>query len=102
MTTYIAGPMTGYPNNNYPEFAYVAGVLRDRGVDVRTPNEIDAGSTDRTWDWYMREALKMLTDCDEVLLLKGWEQSRGASLERYVAEALGMHISEWNGSGERA
>jgi hypothetical protein len=98
VTTYIAGPMTGFPNHNYPEFAYVAGVLRDRGVDVRSPHEIDNGSMDRTWDWYMREALKMLAECDEILLLVGWQQSRGASLERHVAEALGMKITEWAGS----
>lgn len=98
MTTYIAGPMTGYPNFNYPEFAYVAGILRDRGVDVRSPHEIDAGGIERPWEWYMRACLKMLTDCDEILMLVGWQKSRGARLEHYIAEKLGVKITEWAGS----
>lgn len=98
MTTYIAGPMTGYPAFNYPEFAYVAQVLRSWGVDVVNPAELDGGSSGKPWDWYMRRALKALADCDEILMLKGWEASRGARLERHVAEQLGMTVSEWAGS----
>lgn len=95
---YIAGPCSGYPQFNYPAFAYVATVLRSRGVDARSPHELDGSSTNRTWQWYMREALKMLLDCDEVVLLPGWENSRGACIERSIAAALEMPIREWEGS----
>lgn len=44
MTTYIAGPMSGIPDFNYPMFHRVAKHLRDRGVDVRNPAENDGGS----------------------------------------------------------
>lgn len=95
---YIAGPMTGYENFNHQAFAYAATVFRERGRDVRSPHEIDGGSQDKTWDWYMRRALLMLLECDEVVLLPGWAQSRGACLEKQVAEQLGMPVSEWTGS----
>jgi hypothetical protein len=98
VTVYIAGPMTGHPQHNYPAFAYVATVLRAKGVDARSPHEIDSGSMDRTWDWYMREALQMMLGCDEVVLLPGWRESKGATLEVHVAEALGMRVREWAGS----
>lgn len=98
MPTYIAGPMTGYPNFNHQAFAYTATALRAKGVDARSPHEIDGSSTHRTWDWYMREALKMLLECDEVVLLPGWQESRGARIERSIAEVLGMPISEWAGT----
>jgi hypothetical protein len=94
MATYIAGPMTGYPEFNYPAFAAAAAELRAQGIDVRSPHENDDGSTGKPWDFYMRLALRMMLDCDEVLLLPGWEESRGARLERYVAEQLGMKVSE--------
>lgn len=98
MTTYIAGPMTGLPQFNHQSFAYAATVLRAQGRDVRKPHEIDGGATDQTWEWYMRRALQMLLDCDEIVLLPGWENSRGARIERQIAEALGMPVSEWQGS----
>lgn len=97
---YIAGPMTGIPQHNYPAFAYVATALRGNGIDARSPHELDGGSMDRSWEWYMREALKMLLECDEIVLLPGWENSRGARIERDVAGALGMSVVEWMGSRE--
>jgi hypothetical protein len=98
VTTYIAGPMTGHPNFNYPAFAYVATALRGKGVDVRSPHEVDAGGVERPWEWYMRRTLQMMLDCDEVVLLPGWQESRGARLERDVAQQLGMQVTEWAGS----
>lgn len=98
MTTYIAGPMSGLPDFNYPAFAYVATALRAHGVDVRSPHEVDNGSTDRSWQWYMRAALKMLLECDEIVLLPGWRESKGASIEHTLAEALGMRITIWAGT----
>lgn len=95
VSTYIAGPMTGLPEFNYPAFAAAAKVLRDKGVDAVSPAELDDGSTGKSWDYYMRLGLRALLDCDEMVLLPGWEDSRGARLERQVAEALGMRITEW-------
>lgn len=98
MKTYIAGPMSGILNFNHQAFAYAATALRAAGHDVRSPHEIDGGSTDQTWEWYMRRALQMLLDCDEIVLLPGWDQSKGAAFEREVAELLGMPITEWQGT----
>lgn len=98
MTTYIAGPMTGLPGFNHATFARVADELRSQGRKVLSPHEIDGSSTHRTWHWYMREALKMLLVADDVLLLPGWQESRGACIERSIAEALEMPIAEYMGA----
>lgn len=97
---YIAGPMTGYPAFNYPAFEYAATVLRAQGIDVRCPTDVDPDEQpgQRTWEWYMRRTLRMLLDCDRIILLPGWENSRGARIERDLAETLGMDITEWTGS----
>jgi hypothetical protein len=95
MTTYIAGPMTGIPEFNYPAFNAAAAELRARGYTVVSPTELHDGDTSRPYDFYLRLGLRALLDCDEIVLLPGWEDSRGACLEREIAQALGMAITHW-------
>jgi hypothetical protein len=95
MTTYIAGPMTGIPEFNYPQFNAMAEALRAKGIDVRNPAENDGGSADKAWDFYIRLGLQQLLECDEILLLPNWEASKGAQLELHVAKALGMKVTVW-------
>lgn len=101
MTTYIAGPMTGYPDFNYPMFKTVATQLRSQGIDVVSPTEHtndkppDAYSVEKPYAYYLRQSLRMLLNCNEIVLLPGWEQSGGAQLERQIAEALDMCITEY-------
>lgn len=40
------------------------------------------------------QLLKELMDCDAILLLKGWKESRGARLEAYIASQLKIKIYE--------
>lgn len=97
MTTYIAGPMSGLPEFNYPAFTAAAAALRAQGTSVVSPTELHDGDTGRPYDFYLRLGLRALLDCDEMVLLPGWENSRGARLERQIAQALGMHITELDG-----
>lgn len=95
MSTYIAGPMTGLPDFNYPAFNAAADRLRAAGVDVVCPTDLHDGDTSHPHAYYLRLGLRALLDCDELVLLPGWSGSRGAQLERYVAEVLGMRVTEW-------
>lgn len=97
MTTYIAGPMTGIPEFNYPLFNEVAAELRANGVEVHNPAENDCGSFGKPWEFYMRLALKQLLECDSVCLLPGWQNSRGARIEESLARELDMDVlwREW-------
>lgn len=91
--TYIAGPMTGYPEFNHPEFNRVAKLLRDVGQLVINPAEEDGGEFDHPWDYYLRRDLMLIAEkVGRVVLLSGWQNSHGASLERYVAEKLRCEI----------
>ncbi|ACI06270.1 gp56 [Mycobacterium phage Brujita] len=96
MTIYIAGPMSRLPEFNYPMFNHVAKALRDKGYDVRNPAETDSGSTDKPWEFYMRLALQQLLECDEIMLLPGWENSRGACIEERLARELKMTVHKWD------
>lgn len=108
-TVYVAGPMTGLPQFNYPAFRTAAEQLRDAGYDVRNPVDCEdhnpTPGTPQAWDWYMRHALRMVLDSHGIALLPGWENSRGATLERNVALALGMDVlplADWLNGAEGA
>lgn len=92
---YIAGPMTGLPEFNYPAFRLAEIRLREHGFNVLNPVDAekfnDTGKP-QTWDWYMRHALRMVLAADALALLDGWEVSKGATLEVHVASALKLDV----------
>lgn len=93
MTTYIAGGMTGLPQNNYPAFFSAEEMLVNRGEEVENPAINTAiGEGDTLWIRYMYMGLKQLLNCDKIYLLKGWEYSEGARLEFQIACALKMKV----------
>ena len=89
--TYIAGPMTGLPELNFPAFHQAAEWLRGMGHTVVNPAEINPDHH-MSWEACMRSDIAQLVTCDAIMLLPGWEDSRGAKLEHHIAERLGMRI----------
>lgn len=90
--TYVAGPMTGYPEWNEPAFVAMATRLRDAGLLVISPNELHPADAAIPHDWYLRRDLAELVKCRRVVFLPGWERSKGARLEHQVAEGLGLEL----------
>jgi hypothetical protein len=88
---YIAGPMTGLPEFNFPAFNAAAARLRTDGWHVENPAEHGhiAGAE---WSDYLRWDLSRVVTVAAVYLLPGWPQSKGATLEVTVARALGLAI----------
>lgn len=89
---YVAGPMTGIADLNFPAFNAAAAELRKRGAWVENPAEINPDPS-MSWDDAMRADIPRLLTCDTIYMLPGWEKSRGACLEHHIAEALGMTIT---------
>lgn len=95
MKIYIAGPMTGLPEFNYPAFREAEARLMS--LDYETLNPITAEAENdtgkpQTWQWYMRRALRLVSEAEGVALLPGWTKSKGACLERDVATRLGLDV----------
>jgi Domain of unknown function (DUF4406) len=88
---YVAGKMTGLPEFNFPAFNAAAKLLRDMGFTVENPAEI-APIEGHPWEAYMRIALVKMLTCEAIVLLPGWERSRGANIERHLAIDLGMPV----------
>ncbi len=89
---YVAGPMTGHPDLNFPAFHATAAALRADGWHVENPAEINA---DPAADWLvcMRADITRLVTCDAIYMLPGWKQSRGARVEHTLAVGLGLDVT---------
>ena len=88
---YISGPMSDLPEFNYPAFNALAAELRAAGHHVENPAEATPPNCN-SWLGYMRLAVAQLATCDTVVMLKGWEQSRGAQVEYQLAVGMGLQI----------
>jgi len=89
---YVAGPMTGLPEFNYPAFRTATEELLARGYDVEDPST-NSNPTLGDYHGWLRAGLAQLIRCDAVALLPGWEASGGARLEVNVAATLGMRVA---------
>ena len=89
---YIAGPMTGYPDCNYPMFNAAAEHLRSQGFEVVNPAEVSIKTRGHYVD-YLRADLLAMLGCDAVATLEGWEYSTGARNEVMVAGTLRMPVA---------
>lgn len=92
MRLYISGPMTGLPDLNFPAFRAAQAELGALGHDTVNPVDKGEGDPDKAWADYLREDLVDMLTCQGVALLDGWENSKGACLERHVAAELGMDV----------
>jgi hypothetical protein len=89
---YISGPISGYDLAERKEaFASAANRFRRQGYYVVNPMEIQLPK-DASWSDYMRADIRALMDCDIIYMLSGWHASRGATIERNLAEELGMKV----------
>jgi hypothetical protein len=102
---YIAGPMRGMPQLNFPAFDKARDFFRNAGWEVYSPADIDraAGISEATWDddapdvqEKLREVARRdfdaLIQCDAIALLEGWERSRGVAWERPLADFIKLEI----------
>ena len=97
MKLYVAGPMTGLPEFNYPAFQAAADRLSAAGYEVEDPST-NVNPTPGDYHGWLRAGLAQLIRCDGVALLEGWEASGGARLEVNVGATLGlrvMTVADW-------
>lgn len=117
MILYLAGPMSGRPQFNFPMFDAAASMLRMQDWEVINPAELDGdkqrhqciaspdGKVDHnvpnedgmTWGDYLSRDVKLVADeAHAVVVLPGWETSKGARLEVFVAISSGKPVYPYN------
>jgi hypothetical protein len=89
LTIYIAGPMSGYPESNYPAFHAAEASLTQAGHKALNPAKLPECAD---WSGYMKLSIPMVCEADAIWLLPGWEKSKGACLELQIACALGLEV----------
>lgn len=108
-SVYIAGPMRGIPEFNFPAFMEAADTCRRAGLKVYNPAQEDidlrgftaeglTGNEDLSaLGFDLTEALThdlsiIAHKADAVVVLDGWEKSKGAQAEVALARALGKPV----------
>ena len=105
MRVYIAGPMRGIVNYNFPAFDTARDMLVGLGHDVVSPADLDRaagfvdeqdGAVELTSEFSIEKALRQdlaaICSCDVVAFLPGWEISAGSLAERRVAVDVGCQL----------
>lgn len=115
MKIYIAGPMRGIPEFNFPAFHDAAAYFLAWGCEVFNPaardnekhgTDISKGNLEgceekaaKDHGFNLREALGadlawICAEADAIALLPGWRNSKGATAEHATAVALGLKVIE--------
>ena len=98
---YLCGPITGLdPEECQRRFAEWEWKMVRLGYRTVNPVELDRDLENRlgrvpTREEYLRNDLYLMLTCDEILMIPGWTNSKGALLERKVAMECGIPVSYW-------
>lgn len=112
---YIAGPMRGKPEFNFPAFDNARDYMNAKGWRVISPADIDrnAGISESTnpasvqvndsrpfvlRDFWALYAIANSHERGGIVMLPGWEASTGATAEFFLARWLGIPIMDGNGN----
>lgn len=106
---YLAGPVTGLPEGNKPAFETATRTLRSAGLivisplEMDTPEEFAATMSDQYGGVYWQRMVhdfKTVIEVDGIVLLDGWEKSKGARIEAFTALSLTKEFWRFYGDTE--
>ena len=91
--TYICGPMTGYPDHNFPAFDAARDLINARGDRAISPADLDRklGFRSHSREYAARDTEEILKECHGIYLLTGWEHSIGAAAEFFLARWIAVN-----------
>jgi hypothetical protein len=112
---YVAGKMTGEPDFAFPLFFLASSFMEEQGYEAINPAQMDLDCgytleklkqlTPAEFQEFLKGAMKRdleaIQGCDALVLLPGWESSKGARAEKAVAEWGGKRVGYlWSERGD--
>jgi hypothetical protein len=93
MRIYISGKISGLDYEvakGY--FDLVEEKLRTAGHVPINPCNIVPPNPNPDWKAYMVADIEALMNCDAIIMLENWRDSKGAKIEHAIAEHLGLSV----------
>lgn len=92
MKVYISLPITGHDIEEVEaNCIYASGVIQAKGHTPVSPLDVSP-DPDATYAEHMGRDISALLECDAVLFLEGYENSKGCRLEHAAAEIYNKQI----------
>ena len=89
MKVYISLPITGHDIEQVEAGCiYASAVLRKKGHTPVSPLDVSP-DPEASYAEHMGRDITALLECDAVMFLDGWEESKGCMLEHAAAEIYG-------------
>lgn len=90
---YISGKITGLSQTEaFANFERAEMRINCFGFEAINPMKKVSEQEGKSWKEYMLEDIAILWDCDAIYMLRNWEDSKGAKIERAIAEHLGITV----------
>lgn len=93
---YIAGKISGLEYSEFSENFRQARVVVEKfhmtPVCPLDLNKVSEMHHSDTWKNYLKRDIKAMMDCDCVYAMKNWKESKGATIEVDLANALGIPV----------
>lgn len=103
MRIYLSGPITGV-KNHLLNFLRAENAIRAskkfKGSDIINPARLGNVLPYGTHKEYMELCYSLVGMSDKMVMLAGWKKSKGACMEKSLAEEMGIEIFELGASGE--
>lgn len=92
MKVYISGQISNRDINEAKEhFSNAERDLLNWKYEPISPFDNGLSESD-SWEEHMKKDIEMLSECEAIYMLVGWEKSKGAIIEKAIAENFGKKV----------
>lgn len=91
LKVYISGKISGL-ESEVAKSKFLASESLLRSIGMTPVNPLEGADLSNTWEQHMVRDIELLMGCNAILLLDNWNESRGARIEKLIAEERGMLI----------
>ena len=88
---YISGKISGIEKEAFLLFENAENELIKSGFEPINPMKLPHNH-DKSWHSYMKEDIIALCQCDRVIMLPNWKDSKGAIIENLIATMISIPI----------